>query len=315
MSNSSIVTRVEATRRSPLGRRTAAGAGADKRASLPPRSRLLQLIQRKFSFALPLSALVVAFLIVCAVVPGWVAPYSATDYDYNAILQPPSLHHWFGTDSYGRDVASLVIFGARASMLIGATSVALGISTAALTGISTGYAGGAFDAVVMRFVEVWMSIPPLLLAMIIALALGNGFVGLIIAIASMIVPGNIRILRSQVIAVKARPFVLASRTLGASPGWVLLRHILPHTLPLLLVLATLALAESVLMGSVLSFIGIGVISDRPDWGFLLSQGRGYLTVAWWFATFPGVILTALTVSVNLLGDALRQRFDGRSRKD
>jgi peptide/nickel transport system permease protein len=167
----------------------------------------------------------------------------------------------------------------------------------------------------MRFIDVWLSIPPMLMAMIIAVALGSGFAATIIAVASMIIPNFTRMLRAQVIAVKARPFVLASRTLGASPVWVLTRHIMPHTWPLLLVLAMLCMAEAVLMGSALSFIGLGVISDRPDWGYLLSQGRGYLTVAWWYATFPGLALTMLTISINLIGDALRQRFDARGRKD
>jgi peptide/nickel transport system permease protein len=163
----------------------------------------------------------------------------------------------------------------------------------------------------MRLVDVWMSVPPMLLALIVAAALGGGFSSTIIAIASMIVPRFSRVIRAQVITIKSRPFIAAAQALGASRLWILRRHVLPHIVSLVLVMATLATGEAIIMGSSLSFIGLGVSADHPDWGYLLSQGRNYLTDAWWYATFPGLAITALVISVNLLGDGLRFHLDSK----
>jgi peptide/nickel transport system permease protein len=266
---------------------------------------------RRLPFILPLAGAVLLFLLACAIAPGHIAPFAPTDFDYNAILSPPSLHHLLGTDTYGRDVASLVIFGARASILMAAGAIALGITVGVTLGLVAGYAGGWTDDVMMRLVDVWLSIPPMLLALIIAAALQGGYGATIIAVTSMLVPRFARIIRAQVISVKARPFILAARSLGATPGWILLRHVLPHTLPQMLVLSMLGMSEAVIIGASLGFIGLGVVNDRPDWGYLLSEGRDYLTIAWWYATFPGLAITALAIAANLLGDALRQLLDAR----
>jgi len=290
-----------------------------KTTTTPPFALLGSLLPirqlRRLPLVLPLAGLVVLLLAACAIAPGLIAPYAPTDFDYNAILNPPGLHHFFGTDAYGRDVASLVVYGARSSILMAAGAILLGMTGGGALGLVAGYAGGWLDQLLMRLVDIWISVPPMLLALIIAAALQGGYGATIIAVTSMIVPRFARVIRAQVIAVKARPFILAARTLGASPSWILLRHVLPHTLPQLLVLSTLGMAEAVLIGASLSFIGLGVVTDRPDWGFLLSQGRDYLTVAWWYATFPGLAITSLAVSVNLLGDALRQRLDGRANRE
>lgn len=304
---------------SSLVRRRRAHADFTAEAGVPPfvlfRGLHITARLRHLPLVVPLASLTLLFLLACTLAPGLIAPYAPTDFDYNAILSPPGLHHLFGTDAYGRDVASLVIYGARSSMLMAGGAILLGMLAGGSLGLVSGYAGGRLDAISMRFIDIWMSIPPMLLALILATALDGGFVATIIAVTSMIVPRFARIIRAQVIAVKARPFILAARTLGAGPGWILLRHVLPHTFPQLLVLSTLGMAEAVLIGASLSFIGLGVVNDRPDWGFLLSQGRDYLTVAWWYATFPGLAITALAISVNLLGDALRRRLDGRTHRE
>jgi peptide/nickel transport system permease protein len=263
----------------------------------------------KIQLAIFLPCLVIATIFIFAAVPSLVAPYAPTDMDDNAILAAPSLHHLFGTDQFGSDILTLVIYGARQSVLLALGAILLGASSGTLVGLVTGYAGGKLDAAVMRVIEVWMSIPPMLLALIIAAALGGGFSSTIIAIASMIVPRFSRIVRAQVISIIARPFIVAAQALGASKTWILRRHVLPHAGSLLLVLSTLWVGEAILAGSALSFIGLGANPDHPDWGFILAQGRNYLTDAWWYATFPGLAITFLVVSVNLLGDTLRSKFD------
>lgn len=268
----------------------------------------------KISFAVLVPVLIIAAIAICALVPGWVAPFAPTDMDDNAILSAPSLHHLFGTDQFGRDIFSLVIYGAQRSLEIAVFSMIFSSIFGISIGLVSGFAGGWIDMVLMRLIDIWMSVPPMLLALIIAAALGGSFEAIIAAIGSMTLPPFARIIRSQVIAVKARPFVAASQALGASPLRVMLQHVLPHILSQFLVLATLGLGQAILVGATLSFIGLGVIDDRPDWGYLLSQGRDYISDAWWFATFPGLAITALAISANLLGDALQSRFNPHHQK-
>ncbi|OWJ69177.1 ABC transporter permease [Inquilinus limosus] len=280
-------------------------------AAIQPRRRPRLPPALRPRIALP--ALVVAAIVACALAPAWIAPFDPTDMDAEAILQAPGPVHWLGTDHFGRDVLSLVIHGARQSLLMGACAVGLGGLIGGIIGLVSGYAGRVVDMVLMRFVDIWMAVPDILLAIVIAAALGASLGNTILAVGLVTVPRYARVMRAQVIAVRGRPFIEASRSIGSSHGLILLRHILPHTLSSMLVMATLGIANAILIGASLSFIGLGVIDDRPDWGFLLSQGRSYLTVAWWFATFPGLAITALVISVNLLGDALRNRFDPRLR--
>jgi len=266
-----------------------------------------------FSHALvALSLLVLAFVAACALVPGWLAPQLPTDMRSDAILQAPGLAHWFGTDQFGRDVYSLVVFGARQSLLIGVAAVLIGSTLGVSLGLLAGYAGGWLDALLMRATDIWMAVPSLLLAIALATALGPSLTNTIVAISVASIPRYARILRGQAMAVRSRAFVEAARAAGASHLAILRGHILPHCMAPILVMATLGIGSAILAGSSLSFLGMGVNDELPDWGYLLTQGRGYLTVAWWTVTFPGLAITALVVSVNLLGDALRRRLDPRA---
>lgn len=275
----------------------------------PRRSRLAQTLRP----ALVLPLIVIALALSCAGAPELIAPFDPTDLDSEAILQPPSLEHWMGTDHFGRDVLSLVIHGTRHSLLIGALAVIVGAGTGGALGLVAGYVGGAVDMIAMRFIDLWLSVPEILLAIIIATALGPSFGNTVLAVGLVSIPRYARVMRAQAISVSRRPFIEAARSIGSDHATILLRHILPHAISPLLVMATLGVASGILAGASLSFIGLGTIDDRPDWGFLLNQGRNYLTVAWWFATFPGLAITLLVISVNLLGDALRDRLDPHQR--
>lgn len=274
----------------------------------------------KLSGMLPLPNLAVVlpiiFLVIIltsAITPYLLTHYIPTDIDENALLEPPTLGHFFGTDQFGRDVFCLVIYGARQTTLTAGFTVILGLSAGGLIGLVSGYSIRVVDIVLMRLIDLWMSIPAMLLAIIIATALGAGYTTTIIAVGVVMVPRYARVMRSQVLSICNRPFVEASRSIGCSYLSILFKHILPHTFAPMLVMLTLGVAEVILLGAALSFIGLGVTDDRPDWGFLLSQARNYITIAWWFAAFPGLAITLLVISINTLGDALRNRFDPRLR--
>jgi peptide/nickel transport system permease protein len=260
----------------------------------------------------PASLLLLSFAAVCAAFPAVVAPYLPTDMHTDAILSSPAAAHLFGTDQFGRDVFSLVVYGARQSMLIGIFAVLISCSIGVSLGLIAGYTGGWLDTALMRLIDTWLAIPNILLAIALSTVLGPSLVNTIFAISITTLPRYARILRGQALSVRNRPFIEASRAAGASHFAILRKHVLPHCSVQIMVLATLGVGQAILIGSGLSFLGLGVNDERPDWGYLLTQGRGYLTVAWWTVTFPGLAITSLVVSINLLGDALRRRFDPRT---
>lgn len=254
----------------------------------------------------------IAFIVLCAIVPQWIAPYSPVEMVADRILQAPNSINWLGTDYFGRDVFSLVVYGARDSLLIGFSSVIIGVCAGVLLGTLAGYIGGVLDTIVMRFIDILMTIPGVLLALAIAAALGPGLLNIIIAISVSAIPGYARVMRGQMVSLRSRGYVEASRSLGASGLRIVWKHILPNAVSPILVMATLGLGTAILTGAGLSFLGLGVIHEIPDWGALLSQGRGYLTVAWWICTFPGLAITVFVLAINIIGDDLRDRLDPKS---
>lgn len=253
--------------------------------------------------------LIIGCIALCALVPQWIAPYSPVEMIADRILQAPNMIHWLGTDYFGRDIFSLVIYGARDSLLIGFSSVLIGVIAGVLLGTLAGYIGGVLDTMIMRLIDILMTIPGVLLALAIAAALGPGLMNIIIAISVSAIPGYARVMRGQMVTLRHRGYVEASRSLGASGLQIVLKHILPNAVSPILVMATLGLGTAILTGAGLSFLGLGVINEIPDWGTLLSQGRGYLTVAWWICTFPGLAITLFVLAINIIGDDLRDRLD------
>jgi len=259
------------------------------------------------------AALVVAFIILCAIVPGWIAPYLPTEMLTDQLLQAPSAAHLFGTDYFGRDIFSVVVYGSRDSLFIGFASVIIGGLVGGLIGIISGYIGGIVDTILMRLIDVLMTIPGILLALAIAASLGPSLFNIVLAVAVSAIPGYARVMRGQMISIMSRPFIMASRSIGSSSIQILWKHVLPNSVSPLLVMATLGIGSSILTGSGLSFLGLGLIKEIPDWGTLLSQGRGYLTVAWWICTFPGLAITLFVISVNIIGDHVRDVLDPKKR--
>jgi peptide/nickel transport system permease protein len=258
---------------------------------------------------LALSVLVLLALVVCAIVPQWIAPYSPTEMQSDHLLEAPSAAHLLGTDQFGRDVWSLIVYGSRQSLMIGIIATLIGGILGTLIGLVAGYWGGTVDSIFMRVTDVMMTIPGILFAIVIAVVLGPSFFNIIIAISIASIPNKARVVRSQVIAIRSRPFIDAARSIGTSHLEIMFRHILPNCFSPLLVMMTISVGGSILSFTGLSFLGLGVVQEIPDWGYMLSQGRSYMTVAWWIATFPGLAITTLVVVVNMIGDDLRDRMD------
>lgn len=249
------------------------------------------------------------FLLISAIAPQLLTHYSPTLMNASELLQSPSMKHWLGTDHFGRDLWTVLIYGSRQSLLLGVVSVIIGGTAGLLLGLIAGYFGGIVDTLLMRLNDILMTIPGTLLAIVIAVAIGPTFFNVILAISISTIPSKARVIRSTVISLRSRMYVDAAKAIGTSHLQIMIRHILPGCWSPLLVMTTIGVGTSILAGTGLSFLGLGVIKEIPDWGYLLSEGRSYMTVAWWIAAFPGLFITLLVVAFNLLGDELRDRLD------
>jgi peptide/nickel transport system permease protein len=230
------------------------------------------------------------------------------------ILEPPSRAHWMGTDQIGRDVFSRVVHGARISLSVGAIAVVIAATAGSTVGLVSGYAGGAVDAVTMRVIDVMLAFPGVLLALGIVTALGPSLQNVMIAVGISNVPFYARLVRSTVLVAREQLYVEAARVIGVPLPLLLTRHILPNVVAPIIVAASLSMGTSILAAAGLSFVGLGSQPPTPEWGRMLTDGRDYLGPAWWVSTFPGLAIMITVLSVNLLGDGLRDVLDPRSRR-
>jgi len=252
-------------------------------------------------------------LILMAVAAPVISPYEPLEVDVQSRLLPPSTSHWFGTDALGRDVLSRVIYGSRISLQLGLVAASIALVTGVIMGLLAGYLGGTVDAVLSRIIEVLMAFPGLLLAMIAVFALGPNLTNAMIAVGIRRIPSHARVTRGAVITAKQEPYVEAAGALGASQILVMVRHVLPNVAAPNIVMATLGTGTAILSGAGLSFLGLGAQPPTPEWGLMLSMGRGFLGIAPWLTIFPGIAIALTVLSINLLGDALRDVLDPKLR--
>jgi peptide/nickel transport system permease protein len=229
-------------------------------------------------------------------------------------MRPPSWQFLFGTDELGRDVLSRVIHGARISLQIGIFTISIALALGTLVGITAGFYGGLVDGALMAVMEVLLAFPQILLAMAIVAMLGPNLTNAMIAVGLSAVPVYARTARGTTLSVRSMDFVEAARAVGAGDGRILLRHVLPNMISPVVVLATAGVGIAILIAAGLSYLGLGAQPPTPEWGAMLSESRAYLRNAWWMATFPGLAITVVVVSLNLCGDWLRDLLDPRLRK-
>lgn len=253
-------------------------------------------------------------LVLAAVLAPWIAPYDPLANDYLSMFSPPSSRHWLGTDSFGRDILSRLIFGARTALLVGLSASVAGATVGALVGVASAYFGGTVDLVIQRITDILVSFPLIVLAMAMVAILGSGTANLVVAIALSFAPRAELVVRSSALQVRHTTYVEAARAIGAGPWRIILRHMLPNVLAPYLVMLTAFLGQAILLEASLSFLGLGVAEPTPAWGLMLSGAAvDFVQKAPWMAVFPGLAITLTVLSFNVLGDALRDVLDPRLR--
>ena len=263
----------------------------------------------------PLLGLVVLVaLIVGALSATWLAPYDPLAASDTHALAPPSAQHLFGTDDAQRDVFSRVLYGGQVSLRVGLISVGIAAIIGSLLGLIAGYFGGWLDSLIMRFMDILLAFPGILLALAVVTVLGPGLFNVMIAVGIGGVPVYTRVARASALSTRSRDYVVGARTVGCGDARILWAYILPNSLAPLVVLATLGVATAILTASGLSFLGLGAQPPTPEWGAMLTNGRTYLRQAWWPAVFPGLAILVSVLSINLLGDGLRDALDPRLKR-
>jgi peptide/nickel transport system permease protein len=275
--------------------------------------RFLQPLLRQRSAMAGLA--IIAIYVFAAVFAPWLATHDPTAQDLMAALQGPSAAHWLGTDSYGQDLYSRLLYGAQLALIIGFASVALGLLVGVAVGLAAGLMGGRTEWVLMRIVDGLLAFPELILAMAFMAVLGLGTENLVYALALSFVGPFARMTRGDVLQVKSQPYIEAARMMGVPTAAIIWRHVLPNVVSPILVQAGMRISIAILLESGLSFLGIGVVPPTPDWGLMIAEGRGFITMAPWISGVPGVALAILLVALNLLGDGLRDAFDPTTQKD
>ncbi|HUD88411.1 MAG TPA: ABC transporter permease [Xanthobacteraceae bacterium] len=274
--------------------------------------RLAYLAQRHVLGAIGL--LIMITFVWVAASADVIGRYDPLSVDAAHALAPPSLQHWMGTDSFGRDVWSRIIHGARISLAVGIGSTALGASIGVMVGLVSGYLSGWVDLVFQRVTDILQALPLLVLALVMTAALGPSLPNVILAIAIPLIPTVARVIRANTLALREQPFVEAAKSIGMSETRIALRHVLPNTLAPLIVLATAQLGSTILTEASLSFLGLGIPEPHPSWGRMLSESAAeYVRTAPWLVIFPGLAISLAVFGTNLFGDALRDILDPRQR--
>lgn len=250
-------------------------------------------------------ALFVLLLIITVIAPQWFTPLKPDDMDMDAVLAAPTLHHWFGTDSLGRDVFSRVVYGSALSLSIGVGATLIACIGGMALGLLSALAPLAVRNVLVRLLDILLAFPELLLALLVIAVLGRGPTNTLIAVGLSGIASYARLLRSQVLQVKLSGYVEHAVALGEAPLSIIFRHILPNTLRPLLILATIGVGQSVLTASSLSFLGLGVVPPTAEWGALLADGRDYLDVAPWISLLPATVVALSVIAITLLGRRLQ----------
>ncbi|OCA84198.1 peptide ABC transporter permease [Bacillus sp. FJAT-27225] len=256
---------------------------------------------------------IVVFFIILAIIAPLIAPYSFKEQVLAERMQAPSSKHWFGTDDFGRDIFSRVIYGARISLWVGFSSVLGSVVIGTLLGVVSGYYGRWVDTIISRIFDIMLAFPSILLAIAVVAILGPSLQNALIAIALINIPNFGRIVRSRVLSVKQEEYIMAARAIGMKDSRILFRHVLPNSISPVIVQATLAIATAIIEAAALGFLGMGAQAPTPEWGKMLADSKNYLIQAPWTLFFPGIAIMLTVLGFNLMGDGLRDALDPKMK--
>ena len=271
--------------------------------------RFLRRVVRSRNVVVGATILFIVTLLV-ALAPH-ISPYGPTEQFRRNRLQPANAEFLMGTDNLGRDIWSRILYGGQVSLQVGIISVAIGATLGALLGLLAGYLGGRTDTIIMRFIDVMMAFPGILLSLVIVAVLGRNLPNVMVAVGLSSVPVYTRVVRGSTLSVKQLDFIVAAQALGGGSWRIMMRHILPNVAAPLTVVATNGVASAIITGAALSFLGLGQQPPDPEWGLMLNEGREFIRVAAWVTTFPGMAIMVTVLAINLLGDGLRDILDPR----
>jgi peptide/nickel transport system permease protein len=257
--------------------------------------------------------LVFLLVVLLALAAPVLAPHDPVRLNVVESLEAPGARHWLGTDQFGRDVLSRIIYGSRVSVAMGIVAVAISVGAGSMLGLLAGFYRGPVDLVVMRLVDVMLAFPGILLALVIIAVLGPDLKSAMIAVGISGMPLFIRVVRASTLAVRELHYVEAAQATGCGDLRVLARHVLPNVLTPIIVLVTLGIPSAIVTGAALSFLGLGIKPPTPDWGEMLSRGRAFMGTAWWLSTFPGLAIAIVVLAINRFGDGLRDALDPRMK--
>ncbi|HEX5164213.1 MAG TPA: ABC transporter permease [Thermomicrobiales bacterium] len=293
-----------------------AGAGAPTLSlgTVKPRSRsreiLRGLVRNKGALA---GLIILIVMILGAVFAPLITTYDPIKIDPPSRTLPPSRDHWLGTDAFGRDIYTRIVYGGRVSLPVGLIAVAIAASVGALLGLIAGYYGRWADGIIMRLIDILLAFPNIMLALIIVAILGPNIRNVMIAVGVGAIPAYTRLIRGQVLSARELLYVEAAKVIGVPTSKIMYRHILPNVVSPVIVLGTLSVGTAILAAAGLSFLGLGAQPPRPEWGSMLADGRQFLRSHWWVATMPGMAIALTVLSINMFGDGLRDILDPRIR--
>lgn len=304
----------EAGRSAFYGRQAQANAGAPG-ASPTPHVGAWQAFWRSFYHhpSAIIGSIILASLLIAALIGPRLTPYQPDALSYTDLMVSPSRMHPFGTDQYGRDILTRVLYGAHLSLSMGLISVAIGVTFGGFLGLVAGYFASWIDIAIMRIMDIQLAFPSILLAMGIVAILGPNLQNAMIAVGISSIPSYTRVMRGSVLAAKALTYIESARSSGCSNSRIMFRHILPNVLGPLVVLASLGVPGAILTISGLSFIGLGAQPPTPEWGAIINDGHQFLAKAWWMTAFPGIAIMIAVLAINMIGDGLRDALDPRFR--
>ncbi|WP_326910870.1 ABC transporter permease [Sedimentibacter sp. MB31-C6] len=278
------------------------------------RSQIVSVLYRLSKNKLAMfGLLLLIFMVIIAIFADIIVDYDemAIGQNIELRLQTPSKDHWFGTDHFGRDIFARIIHGSRISLSLGIIAMFIAVATGSIIGAVAGYYGGRIDNIIMRFMDILLAIPPILMSISIVAALGQSIINLLIALSIAYVPVFARVIRSSILSVKGEEFIEAAKACGTSDKRIIFKHIIPNAIGPIIVQATLAMGATILIISSLSFMGLGIKPPAPEWGTMLFEGRDFIRQAPYLILFPGAAITISVISLNLLGDGLRDALDPR----